>query len=79
MHSGVTDRIVLIPTGLIWFVETKKSKKEDLEPLQKSFKKLLGRMGQKHRQVFDDESLRIFLTEVREAMLTMKPRIIEGL
>jgi hypothetical protein len=36
-HAGVADRIVIMPGGLIWFVELKSEGKK-LSPLQKIFK-----------------------------------------
>lgn len=77
-RRGVTDRLVIVPFANIWFVETKRPGR-DLDPLQLSFKKLLIKMGCEHRKVSTTEELQKFLQEVRENILTTKPRIIEGL
>ena len=43
-HVGVTDRIVLLPGGRVWFVELKTATGR-LSPLQKVFAADLHRMG----------------------------------
>lgn len=62
-HSGATDRLVIIPNNLIWFVEAKKTKRE-LDPLQKVFKKLIDRLGCWHRKIDSMESVDEFIWEV---------------
>lgn len=77
-HAGATDRIVLVPDELIWFVEAKKTGK-DLSPLQKVFKKLVERMAFKHRKIDSMQSVDNFLAEVDAAIRKQKQRTIEGL
>ena len=43
-HVGVADRIVLLPGGVVWFVELK-TVKGRLSPLQKIFAADMVRMG----------------------------------
>ena len=43
-HVGVADRIVLLPGGVVWFVELKSSTGR-LSPLQKIFAADMARMG----------------------------------
>ena len=43
-HVGVADRIVLLPSGVVWFVELKSSTGR-LSPLQKIFAADMVRMG----------------------------------
>jgi len=43
-HVGVADRIVLLPGGVVWFVELKTAKGR-LSPLQKVFAADMARMG----------------------------------
>jgi streptogramin lyase len=43
-HVGVTDRIVLLPGGVVWFVELK-TVRGRLSPLQKVFAADMRRMG----------------------------------
>lgn len=62
-HSGATDRLVIVPQGLIWFVEAKRTGKK-LDPLQEVFKKLVNRLGFEHRKVDSMESCDEFLWEV---------------
>lgn len=62
-HAGATDRIVLVPDGLVWFVEAKQTGK-DLSPLQEVFKKLVEGMDFKHRKIDSMESVDNFLAEV---------------
>lgn len=75
-HRGVTDRLVLVPPALIWFVEAKRTGK-DLGPLQKVFKRLVQRLGFKHRKIDSMEHVEIFLAEVDKAVNSQ--RVIEGL
>jgi hypothetical protein len=63
-HSGVFDRIVLMPAGKVWFVELKKPGK-DLSPLQKVFRKELDRLQQSYRVIDDMEKLHEFLSEIK--------------
>lgn len=43
-HVGVADRIVMLPGGVVWFVELKSSTGR-LSPLQKIFAADMRRMG----------------------------------
>jgi hypothetical protein len=46
-HRGVSDRIVCLPGGAVWFVELKRPGGR-LSPLQHVFAALMGRMGQNY-------------------------------
>ena len=46
-HIGVADRIVVLPGGVVWFVEVKTIGGR-LSPLQKLFAADMARLGQKY-------------------------------
>ena len=46
-HVGVADRIVLLPGGVVWFVELKTAKGR-LSPWQKLFAADMARMGMQY-------------------------------
>ena len=63
--NGVPDRIVLMPTGKIWFVETK-SDKGVCSPIQKYTHKLLGKLGFTVFLVHSEDSLNDFLRHAEQ-------------
>ena len=46
-HGGAADRIVVLPGGMVWFVEVKTIGGR-LSPLQKLFAADMARLGQKY-------------------------------
>lgn len=65
-NRGVFDRIVLMPAGRTWFVETKTTGKK-LTPLQLLFKRDVEALGFQTRVVDDEITLKNFLDEIRTA------------
>ena len=65
-NAGVYDRIVLMPGGRIWFVETKTTGKK-LSPLQDLFRRQVEPMGFQTRLVDSEETLKTFLSEISAA------------
>ena len=53
---GVADRIVLLPGGVVWFVEVKAAKGR-LSPLQKLFAADMVRLGQQYACVWSKEDV----------------------
>ena len=47
-HRGVSDRVVCLPNGETWFIETKRPKGGRLSPLQKIFAADMTRLKQKY-------------------------------
>ena len=62
-HVGVADRIVLLPGGVVWFVELKTAKGR-LSPWQKLFAVDLRRMGQKYACVWSKEDVDKWLSDL---------------
>jgi hypothetical protein len=58
--AGVPDRLVLLPGGLIVFVETKRPKGGQLSKLQEKWAMWLHDLGFKYEQVWDLKDLAIF-------------------
>ena len=58
--SGVPDRIVVMPGGCIYFVETKRPKDGELSELQKWWIDRLRGLGFYAGTVFDDADVRAF-------------------
>lgn len=58
--SGVPDRIVLLPKGLIIFVETKRPKGGRLSPLQRKWWDWLSERGFPYRVVWNDDDIDTF-------------------
>lgn len=63
-HAGVSDRIVLMPGGRIWFVELKQKGKK-LNPLQEIFKKQTDKLKFRNLMIDDKTSLDLFLHEIK--------------
>ena len=70
-RDGVTDRIVVMPGGRIWFVELKRPGRT-LDPLQVVFKKLVEGLGCQHRTLDSIEAVDGFMTEV----VTLNPSAV---
>lgn len=58
--SGVPDRIVLLPGGRIYFVETKRPKGGKVSALQKKWMVWLRELGFSHWFIWDDFDLHVF-------------------
>lgn len=63
--SGVPDRIVLLPGGRIYFVETKRPKDGALSALQIKWREWLIRLGFSHWVIWTMEELRFFLVYIQ--------------
>lgn len=55
--SGVPDRIILLPGGLIIFAETKRPKGGKVSIIQKWWKKRLEALGFTHFYIYNDRDL----------------------
>ncbi len=62
---GAPDRIVLMPKGKVYWVETK-STGDNLRPIQETRKKQLEKLGFQVFKIDDQESLNKFLQEVQD-------------
>ena len=62
-HVGVADRIVLLPGGVVWFVELKSSTGR-LSPLQKIFAADMRRMGMNYIVIRSKEEVDELLQRV---------------
>lgn len=65
--SGVPDRIVLLPGGRIYFVETKRPKGGELSALQKKWSAWLTALGFEYWTVWDEDVLDVFLRYIKKA------------
>lgn len=63
--SGVPDRIVLLPGGRIYFVETKRPKGGELAKLQEKWGEWLNKLGFHYWVVWDEIDLAYFLAFVK--------------
>lgn len=75
-RAGVYDRIAFMPFDNLWLVELK-SKGKKLSPLQEIFKKQMQKLGFKTREADTDEKLIAILAEIRESLITVKPKLID--
>lgn len=64
--TGVPDRIILLPGGRVYFVETKRPKGGKLSAMQEKWQEWLTRLGFVHRVVWNHDDLRGFLQLVDE-------------
>lgn len=62
-NNGVTDRIAILPNGVVAFVETKAPGKP-LKPLQRKWAKELRRRGHKHYKIDSYDDIDRFIQEV---------------
>lgn len=65
-NAGVFDRIVLMPSGRVWFVELKTTGKKPTA-LQLLFKRDVEALGFQTRVIDDETTLKNFLDEIRTA------------
>lgn len=64
--AGVPDRIVLLPGGRIYFVETKKPKGGVLSALQRKWRQWLLELGFPHWEIWKPADLARFRDEITE-------------
>jgi len=64
-HRGVSDRIVCLPGGVVWFVEVK-APTGRLSPLQKVFGDEMERMEQNYTCLWSKEDVDAFIKAVSE-------------
>ena len=62
-HRGVSDRIVVLPGGRVWFVEVKKEGGR-LSPLQREFLAEVKALGCNHKIVWSKEDVENFIAAV---------------
>lgn len=60
-QRGVPDRIIFMPGGFIYFVETKWGKNKEPSPQQKLIHKILARLGIKVYVIITEEQLNDFI------------------
>lgn len=66
--SGVPDRIVLLPNGLLMFVELKRPKGGKVETLQKWWHRKLTSLGFDCWFVFDERDIRTLEMVIEDAL-----------
>ena len=62
-HGGAADRIVVLPGGVVWFVEVKTIGGR-LSPLQKLFAADMARLGQQYACVWSKEDVDKWLSDL---------------
>lgn len=55
-NAGVPDRLVLVPGGIVWFVELKRDNGK-LRPLQAIWKERIESMGGNYRLIRNEEDI----------------------
>jgi hypothetical protein len=70
-HVGVADRIVLLPGGVVWFVELKTATGR-LSPLQKVFAADMARMGMQYIVIRSKEEVDKWMLN-RQSILPTHP------
>lgn len=65
-YVGIPDRIVLLPGGVLVFVECKKPRNAKIARLQTWWADRLMKMGFSHRYVFTREDVDVLLKEFSE-------------
>lgn len=56
-HRGVSDRVVMLPSGDTWFIELKKPKGGKLSALQVWFRDTCFKLNQKYACLFTKEQI----------------------
>lgn len=59
-HAGVADRLVLLPGGVVWFVEVK-APGGRMSPLQKLFAARMEELGMNYRIIWSREDVDTWL------------------
>lgn len=62
-HRGVADRLVVLPGGVVWFVEVKKVGGR-MSTLQELFKRDMLKLGQNYMTLWDMEDVDTFIKGV---------------
>ena len=60
-HAGVADRLVLLPGGVVWFIEVK-APGGRLSPLQVLFGRRMQEMGMNYRVIWSKEDVDAWLS-----------------
>jgi len=68
-NAGVPDRILLIPPGIIIFVETKAPGK-DLKPLQAAIKRKFEALGFRCEKIDTKEQVKQLINEIRGTQIS---------
>jgi hypothetical protein len=55
-HAGVADRLVLLPGGVVWFIEVK-APDGRLSPLQMLFARRMAELGMQYRTIWSKEDV----------------------
>jgi len=55
-HAGVADRIVLLPGGVVWFIEVK-APNGRMSPLQVLFARRMAELGMQYRTIWSKEDV----------------------
>jgi hypothetical protein len=55
-HAGVADRLVLLPGGVVWFIEVK-APGGKLSPLQVLFARRMAELGMQYRTIWSKEDV----------------------
>ena len=72
--SGVPDRIILLPHGRVFFVETKRPKGGRLSALQKKWRQWLTQLGFSYWVVWNEDDLAVFLQYVHRVFTPKEER-----
>ena len=67
-HDGQTDRLLIMPGGITWFVELKTTGKK-LKPLQEVFRDELLKRGQRYAFVDSEKSLNSLIAAIESARM----------
>jgi len=60
-HAGVADRLVLLPGGVVWFIEVK-APGGRLSPLQVLFARRMAELGMQYRTIWSREDVDAWLS-----------------
>jgi hypothetical protein len=63
-HRGVADRLVVLPGGVVWFVEVKKVGGR-MSTLQELFKRDMQKLGQNYMTLWDMDDVDTFIKGVK--------------
>lgn len=67
--AGVPDRIVLLPGGRIWFIETKRPKGGVLSERQKKWAEILMGLGFPYRVIWNHTDVEVFRAVLAEEVV----------